>query len=191
LVGTTGPRIVVVPRWGGGPNDDWYPWLVSELAGITVDVLNMPSPDAPTIDAWTSAVVEALGDDPYTLARTLLIGHSVGCQAAVRAVAALPPGRSVAHLLGVAGWLWVDTPWDAIVPWLQTPIDPLAVADGAQAIRVLLSTDDPFTADHAANATAWRERFEAEVHLVPDAGHFNAAEQPIVLQHVRELFMQL
>ena len=25
-------RVLVVPRWGGGPDNDWYPWLCGQLS---------------------------------------------------------------------------------------------------------------------------------------------------------------
>jgi predicted alpha/beta hydrolase family esterase len=191
LVGVGRPRVIVVPRWGGTPSDDWYPWLRAELGEDAVEVLDMPEPGRPTIPAWTEAVSTALGDDPYALAQTMLVGHSVGAQAAMRALAALAPGRSVARLVCVAGWFTVDAPWDDLRPWIETPIDDAAVAEGAQRIRVLLSTNDPYTSDAEANAHAWRERLEAEVVIVPEARHFNAAQEPVVLEQVRELFVQL
>ena len=191
MVGIGGPRIVIVPRWGGTPDNDWYPWIRRELAGITVELLQMPDPGTPTIAAWTSTVRTALGDDPYALAQTMLVGHSVGAQAAMRAVAQLGDGRAVAKLLCVAGWFAVDAPWPEIRPWMDTPIDDTAVRDGAHSIHVLLSTNDPFTADHQANAAQWTTRLEAEVSVVDGAGHFNGAEEPVVLEHVRRLFAQL
>jgi hypothetical protein len=191
MVGVGGPRIVVIPRWGGTASDDWYPWLRRELAGISMHVLELPDPQAPTIESWTYGILEALGDDPYALAQTLLVGHSVGAQAALRATAMLAPGRAVANLLAVAGWLSIDEPWPEIQPWIDTPIDADEVAEGAHRIRVLISTNDPYTADHGANADAWRERFEAETVIVDDAAHFNAAQEPIVLHHVRELFAKM
>lgn len=191
LVGVGRPRILVVPRWGATPEDDWYPWLRSELGEGAVEVLLMPDPSRPTLEAWVDTVQRALGEDPYALAQTMLVGHSVGAQAALRALAGLGSGRAVARLVCVAGWFTVDAPWDDLTPWIETPIDDAAVSEGAQRIRVLLSTNDPFTADQETNARAWRERVDAEVVVVPDAGHFNAAREPIVLEHVRELFVQL
>lgn len=191
LVGVGRPRILVVPRWGATPADDWYPWLRSELGDGAVEVLHMPDPSRPTLEAWVDTVRQALGEDPYALAQTMLVGHSVGAQAALRSLAGLGSGRAVARLVCVAGWFTVDAPWDDLKPWIEAPIDDAAVSEGAHRIRVLLSTNDPFTADHEANARAWRERVDAEVVVVPDAGHFNAAREPAVLEHVRELFVQL
>lgn len=191
LVGVGRPRVVVVPRWGATPEDDWYPFIARELGEHAVQILAMPEPSRPTLEAWVPAVSAALGDDPYALAQTLLVGHSVGAQAALRALAALGSGRAVARLLCVAGWFSVDARWDEIRPWIEAPIDDAAVAEGAHRIRVLLSTDDPFTTDHEANARAWADRFDAEVVVVPGARHFDATQAPTVLEQIRELFVQL
>ncbi len=58
MVGLSAPRVLVVPRWGGTATDDWYAWLQSELPGTTV--LDLPQPDAPSLQAWTDAIVAAM-----------------------------------------------------------------------------------------------------------------------------------
>jgi len=63
---------------------------------------------------------QALGDDPEALAATVLMGHSVGVQAAMRALARLGDGRRVRGLLCVAGWWSVDAPWPALLAWWRT-----------------------------------------------------------------------
>jgi hypothetical protein len=185
-------RLLIIPRWAGGPESDFYPWLGRVLADRApppfeeVRALRMPDPGAPVIDAWVSVVREALGDDPDLAAETVLLGHSVGCQAVLRALAGLPAGRHVAGALLVAGWFWVDKPWETLRPWMDTPVDLAAVRAACPRTVVLLSDDDPFTADAAANGRAWEERLGAEVRLVPGAKHFNAAEEPAVLEALLE-----
>lgn len=189
LVGLSAPRVIIVPRWGGTANDEWYPWLASELPGV--DVLDLPNPEAPDLDVWTAGVAAAVGDDPYALARTCLIAHSAGCRAALHALTKLPPGRAVNKVLFVAGWWTIDEPWPEIQPWIDAPLDLELVKDGFQSLEVLLSTNDPFTADHEANAAQWREQLDAEVVVVAEAKHFNGIQQPIVLDKARELFAEL
>ncbi len=182
-------RLVVVPRWGGGPASDWYPWLAAELGRIApppfdvVEVAAMPDPDLPTVPGWVSRVGEVLGDDPEALRRTVVAGHSVGCQAVLRALAELPDGVSVGGVLCVAGWFWVDEPWDTLRPWLETPFD-VGRAHRAAGDRVVavLSDDDPFTADWRANAAAWAARLGATTLVVPGAGHFNGRQYPPIRQ---------
>lgn len=185
--------MLIVPRWAGSPGSDFYPWLLdrlrSEHPGLFAEAraLALPRPELPDVQAWPDAISQALGTDADLLARTYVIAHSVGCQALLRSLAELPEGRHVAGVLCVAGWWEIDRPWDSIRPWL-TPIPHLervrAAAGDLQdlgMLRVLLSDDDPFTADHAANQRAWQERLGARVELVRGGRHFNAAEEPAVL----------
>jgi uncharacterized protein len=182
-------RLVVVPRWGGHPASDWYPWLAAELHRIDpppfdeVAVAAMPDPDLPKVAAWVARVREVLGEDPEALRRTVVAGHSVGCQAVLRALAELPDAARVAGVLCVAGWFWVDEPWETLRAWLDIPVDldRTRRAAGDRVVAVL-SDDDPFTSDWAANAAAWTSKLGATTVVVPGAGHFNGRRYPPIRQ---------
>jgi predicted alpha/beta hydrolase family esterase len=179
-------RLCIIPRWSGTPQSDWYPWLTRRLAAETpvqytpVLVQAMPEPQEPRIDTWVPAVRTLLGDDPAEIARTVIIGHSVGCQAVVRALATLPAGVSVAATVCVAGWWDVAEPWETLKPWIATPFDESRAQAAAGRLIVVLSDNDPYTPDHARNAAAWQRRLGAEVVMVPGGEHFNAGKAPAV-----------
>lgn len=186
-------RLLVVPRWAGTPRSDYYPWLVSALAAdpkrpfTSVVIADLPDPGTPRLDTWPPAILRLLGDDPAVLADTFILGHSVGCQALLHALAAFPAGAHVAGMLAVAGWWRVDSPWPTILPWQERLPDLTRARAALPALTVLLSDDDPFTADHAGNAALWRERLGARIEVVPGARHFNAAEEPAVLSTLLRL----
>jgi len=183
-------RLVVVPRWGGNPGSDFYPWLVSSLAdsGLEVVVCDLPDPGTPRLDTWPPAILAVLGAEREALARTWVLAHSVGCQAALHALAGLPEGLQIAGLLAVAGWWTVDRPWPTILPWQDNLPDVARVRAAVPRVSLLLSDNDPFTADHASNAALWRERLAAEVTMAPGAKHFNnCGEEPAVLAALRRL----
>lgn len=178
-------RVVVMPRWSGTPESDWYPWLRGALGGWggALDVLALPDKDAPTITGCVEAIDAAVDAavDAATVGSTLLVGHSVGCQAMVRWLAQRSGGTRAAGLLAVAGWWAVDAPWPSIVPWIELPVDTARARAAVERVVVLLSDNDPFTADHAGNAEQWRARMGAEVRVAPGARHFNGAVEPAVL----------
>lgn len=177
-------RILVTPRWAGTPEDDWYCWLAEQLPEVSVERLPLPNRTAPTIAGCVVAFGAALdAGDPAT---TLCIGHSVSVQGWLRTFAANPE-RRVAGLLGVAGWWTVDQRWDAIVPWIDTPHDLARIRQACPRVRVLLSTNDPYTGDYETNMMRWLNRLDAAVDLIPDAEHFNAAAEPAVLAAVRRM----
>jgi hypothetical protein len=183
--------LTIVPRWAGGPDSDFYPWLTGQLREQpgpfgAVRALEMPDPKQPTVAGWGAALSSALGPAPAE--GTVLLGHSVGCQAVLRYLATLPPGRTVEGALLVAGWWSVDAPWDSLRPWMDTPLDLERVRSAARRFVVLLSDNDPFTSDHRENGRLWSERLGAQVVLVPGARHFNAAQEPAVLSALRTHF---
>jgi hypothetical protein len=200
-------RLCIVPRWGGTSNSDWYPWLRAqdevqsrfdedEILGPEIEV-----PGTPTIDAWMASLTAACGTGPGSaeiLARTAFIGHSVGCQAVLRYLASLPAGVRTAGCVLVAGWWTVDEPWDSLQPWLVPPGvagvpagDPALWLERVRAASprflVLISDNDPFTADWQATKAAWQERLGATVRVIPGAKHFNATEAPAVVDALLEL----
>lgn len=183
--------LFIVPRWAGRPDTDFYPWLEENLResprGLApVRTLDMPNPSTPTIEAWVGTLGAAVGPAPAP--STILMGHSVGCQTVLRYLATLPPGHAIDGVLLVAGWWEVDTPWESLIPWLQTPVDLDRVRAAARRFVVLLSDNDPFTSDSVRNRQLWEERLGAEVVLAPGARHFNNPHEPAVLETLLSRF---
>ncbi|MCA9652993.1 MAG: alpha/beta hydrolase [Myxococcales bacterium] len=179
-------RLLIVPRWSGTGDSDFYPWLREQVADAFTDIEAAslrPTPGAPEIAPCVAELRARLSEDRE---RTVLLGHSVGNQVVMRTLAELP-GPAVAGCLLVAGWYRVDEPWDSIRPWIDAPIDDERVRAMAGPLRVLVSTDDRFTADHEATRAAFESRLGARVRVVEGRDHFNASPQPEVLEELRAL----
>lgn len=180
-------RLIIVPRWAGKSDSDFYPWLLEKLKTEhpgrfdEVRALDLPRPELPEVGVWPAAIAAALGSDRETLARTYILAHSVGCQALIRCLGELAPAVQVAGVLAVAGWWELDQPWDSIRPWLA-PVDTLNRARAAaKKWTVLLSDNDPFTSGWQRNRQLWEERLGAHCRLAPGGRHFNAPAEPEVL----------
>lgn len=174
---TTFSRILLTPRWAGTIESDWYPWLVEELGSPPIELVPLPEHSAPTIAGCVQEFGRALdAGDPAT---TLCVGHSVSVQGWLHTLAD-QPDRQVVGLLAVAGWWTVDEPWPTIEAWIAAEHDFTAIRSACPDIRVLLSDNDPFTRDHAANAEQWRHRLGATVTVVAGTKHFNAPTSPDV-----------
>lgn len=103
------PRLVIVPRWGGDPTSDFYPWLRREVAATFDDTATaplLPTPDAPQIAPSVAHLADLLGDDPT---ESWVLARSVGCQVAMRTLERLD-GPRVAGCLFVAGWFMLAGP---------------------------------------------------------------------------------
>jgi uncharacterized protein len=182
-------NVVIVPRWAGHATSDWYPWFIRECShrhGFSdIRALELPSPEAPTIDGWTAAISAALDHD--ALAETILVGHSVGCRALMHALARLPAGRTIGGLACVAGWWTVDRPWPTIIPWIEAPLDLDRVRAAAPTIEVIVSDNDPFTALSAADVARW-EALGARVRVIHGGLHFNRGEEPAIRDALIDAF---
>ena len=183
-------RILLVPRWAGRRDSDFYPWLEATLIerGFRgeFDVIALRPPDAPDLAATVAAVRGRLAP-PALAARTLLIGHSVGAQAAMRALADLVPAVELSAFLAVAAWWTIDDPWPTIDPWIDTPFDWARARASARRRIVLLSDNDPFTKDSTQTRRLFEDRLAADVRMHPGAAHFNATQEPAVLAAVLDL----
>src|SRR5262249_10068968 len=157
----TAPRrirtAILVPRFGGDATVDWYPTALRQLAdlGIRATVVSLlPEPTAPDIDETVAAIAKAVGDDPHRIAQTILIGHSVGSRALPAYLNRHGAHGTFAGLVSVAGWFTVDDviSYPAVAPWVNMDLNFASIASAAGPITVLLSDNDPFTADWRANA---------------------------------------
>ena len=176
---------MLVPRWAGTERSDWYPWFERTIAPRGCSVCPLDVPEAPTIEGCVrnlQALMKGRSSED-----TWLIGHSVGCQAVLRFLETCSPDFCAAGVLCVAGWWTIDEPWETIRPWIETPIELPKVKAAARGFSVLLSDNDPFTADHQKNAQRWREGLGAQVHMAPGRKHFNQAEEPEVLKVLQAL----
>jgi len=190
----TAPRrirtAILVPRFGGDATADWYSAALPQLAdlGIRTKVVSLlPEPTAPGIDETVAAIAKAVGDDPHEIAQTFLIGHSVGSRALLAYLSRHGAHRTFAGLVSVAGWFRVDdvTSYPAVAPWVNMDLNFASIASAAGPITVLLSDNDPFTADWRANAADWLGKLGAEVHIAHGAGHYMTTSPGPVLDTIR------
>ncbi|MDA0654225.1 MAG: alpha/beta hydrolase [Proteobacteria bacterium] len=189
-------RIILVPRFGTTAGDDWYGWLEKKLRarkkfplGEWVFCDLQPKPDAPTLAACNKHLGKLLGDDPAALADTLVIGHSLGAQIALRTLAAMKGDAKVRGLLCAAGWLALDHPPRTLSEWIETRMDEKAAAAHAGAIVNVISTNDPNQMNADATAKVWRDgALGADVVFSSTPGHVSGREEPEVLDAVLKHF---
>jgi hypothetical protein len=97
------PRVILVHGWDGSPEGGWFPWLKKEMEnkGFKVLAPQLPKPEEPRISNWVPKIKEAVGEPDE---QTYFVGHSMGCQAIARYLAALPEGTKVGGAVFVAGF---------------------------------------------------------------------------------------
>lgn len=175
-------RAFIIHGYLSFPEEAWLPWLKAQLEqrGCTVALPAMPRPDHPVIGEWIPFIARLIGEPDHA---TLLVGHSLGCQAVVRYLETVGvAGKSVARTLLVAGDFPVERPVAeaarashgnaVLVPWFSQGVDAAAVKRAAGECTVILSDNDPYIDVPAAIAT-FRTALDPKIVIVPGGGHFN------------------
>lgn len=72
-------KVYIVHGWDGSPDEPLFMWLDKNLTekGYEVKRLSMPDPEVPVIEKWVTKLGEEVNPDE----NSILVGHSVGCQA--------------------------------------------------------------------------------------------------------------
>ncbi len=169
-------RAVIVHQWMGGANDDWRPWLKTELMkrGWEVIMPDMPDMDTPVIEKWVTHLASVVGK---STSDTYFIGHSIGCQTILRYLETIdtPVGGAVF----VAGWFDLENLEDEEVaaiaqPWIETPIDIQKVKNVLPRSTLIISDNDPYGA-FESNMKKFTE-LGSTIAILHDAGHLTAED---------------
>lgn len=181
-------KVYIIHGWGGSPKGAWMPWLAEELhaRGYEVYLPEMPDTEHPTIEVWVKALQEII-QQPNE--ETVLVGHSVGCQAILRYLERLPEGVVVKKCVFVAPWFMLknldsDDEWRIASTWLDTPINPEKVMAHCKDFRAIFSSNDPYVPSN--NVKAFENKFATQTRVEQNMGHFDHEELPVVLEEIEQ-----
>lgn len=202
-------RVIIVHRWDGKPNSDWYQWLKKELEkkGFSVEIPNMPNTAEPEIGAWISHLKKVVGNSKEDV---FFVGHSIGCQTIMRYLEHLSSNKKaapkklhfvrnnikIAGIVFVAGWLKLENLEDDDVkalarPWIETPINFDKVKEKTKNITVFLSSNDPYGAVKE-NEKIFKKNLGANIIIEKNKGHFlkedGITKVPEVLEELKKWF---
>lgn len=171
-------RAYLIHGWGGSPEGGLLPWLKGELEarGYVVDAPQMPDATEPAFEKWVPFLEERVGvpDD-----ETLIVGHSMGGQAALRLLERLPEGTRVGTVALVAPVIETILGMgadDARVarPWLDRAFDAEKIRRSVRSLVGIFSDNDryiPLTSEAIV-----REQFGARTVVLSNRGHFSGDE---------------
>lgn len=163
------PRVVIVQSYTGKPDTNWYPWLKEQLQvrGVETTVPKMPNTKAPKLKSWLTALKKAIGEPDDGL---VLVGHSLGAPTILRYLETLPAGTKVAGVVLVAGFAepihfseldeFTSGEWN----------DALITANSGRIIAINSDNDHHVPIEMAEHI---RDRFDADLHIMHEAGHIN------------------
>jgi len=179
----------LVHGWEGNPDNCWFPWLKTELEKLDYNVVipAMPESDSPEINAW----INKLQDICELNEQTIMIGHSIGCQAILRFLE--KTAKKIKAVFMVAGFInlnHLETEEEQIIakPWLTTPIDFDKIKTLAKYIAFFSDNDPDVDMD---DSEIFSEKLNAKIIIEHDKGHFSddagVFELHSLLHEVKEL----
>ncbi len=185
-------RVFIIHGWGGSPEEPMHKWLKEHLENkeYEVHVPEMPHPDNPTINAWTSHLKKIVKNPDKD---TYFIGHSIGCQTIMRYIEGLPENVKLGKVVFIAGWFKLDNleseEEETIAkPWMQNNIDFNKIKNKIEKLLVFLSDNEPYGFVEE-NAKMFKEKLNAKVIIEHEKGHFTAddgvTEFPFVLRELQ------
>jgi predicted alpha/beta hydrolase family esterase len=173
-------KAIIIPGNGDdNPEDKWFPYLVTELGKIGIEVVNVKYPDAVLARRkYWIPFLEKLGADE----NTILIGHSSGAVAAMRYAEDHKIFGSI--LVGACYTdLGVDT--EKISKYYDEPWDWEAIKNNQKWIAQFASTDDPYIPIEEARHV--HKNLETEYYEFTDQGHFGGDKGRVTFPEIVEI----
>lgn len=182
-------RFVIIHGYTASPDAHWFPWLREELTreGHSVDVVALPSPDAPNHDEWVAAISQGI---EHLDSKTCVITHSLGGVATLSSLSSLAGPQAEWNLSG----LFMISPFTEhlqAIPELDAFIDAAHVDLGRITprighIEVFYSTNDVRVEPELTLQLA--EQLGTTPTPVDNAGHFcledGFSEFPALYEHI-------
>lgn len=158
-------QALILHAWYEKPENNWYPWLKTELEtrGYKVFI-----PDLPTMQTNLPDMQQQLNFIEKTVtidSETIVVGHSIGCLLAMR----LAEKHTFGKMFLVAGWDFNELSVEHRLFW-KTPINHTMIKQHIKEIYVISSDNDPYTTAFAAEEMS--KRLSGKFILIKGAGHF-------------------
>ncbi len=189
-------KVYIVHGWDGSPDEPLFKWLDKELTlkGYEVFRVAMPTPETPIIETWVERLQESINLD----SETILVGHSVGCQAIMRYLETLSEESRIDGVVLLAPWMKLDQTTieeegEEVVeiarPWMETAINFNKVKLIAGKIIAIFSDNDDFV--ELSQKDFFEEKLNAQTIVEHEKGHFSPAENISELPSALESILSL
>jgi len=188
-------RVFIIHGWDGHPEEGIFPWLKKELQdrGFFVSNPHMPDPLRPKIDKWIEFLKDEIGVPDEN---TFLFGHSIGVQAILRYLGALPGDVKVGGVVMLAGWVHLtdeayetEDDHDIAKPWLETSIDWEGIKSHSGNFIGIFSDNDPLVP--ISDAKIFENNLGAKTIIEKGKGHFSGSDGIKALPSALEAVLEI
>ena len=165
-------RVAIVHGSYGTPEENWFPWLASELRkdGLNVVVPKFPTPDGQTFANWQTVFRTEVGPIHSDM---VLVGHSAGPGFILKMLQlADAPACASFFVSGFVGPLGLDD-FDPINNALfGGTFDWERIRKNAGQVRVYNSDNDPYVP--LSKGTELAQNLGVALTVIKNGGHINA-----------------
>lgn len=167
-------RVIIIHGTFGAPDENWFPWLASQVSTLGVETLRptMPTPEGQSLESWRAAFRrQARRID----SNTILVGHSLAPAFILDLLqSAEEPVRGsflVSGFLGLLGLPEFDELNETFV--CRDDLNWPRIRENAGRVFVYNSDNDPYVPLDRGEHLA--DNLGVELRVVPGAGHINAS----------------
>lgn len=162
---------IIIHGTYGNPDENWFPWLKTELEkiGYQVYVPTFPTPENQNLESW----LKVIGDLHKNIgAQTIFIGHSVGASFILSIIEALDlPVRAAFLVSGFLGLLDNEEFDNLNKEFVNQKFDWGKINRNVQDIYLYHSNNDPYVPVERAYELA--ANLGVEPIIIENGGHFN------------------
>lgn len=173
-------KVIFIPgNGGGGPNDNWFPYLKDKLEELKIEVIASEFPDNQL--ARESYWVPFLKNNLKADEKSILVGYSSGAIAALR----FAETNKIFGSVIVCGY---HTDLGLITEkqsgYFDRPLDWEAIRRNQKWVIQFASPSDPWIP--IAEARFLQEKLNTEYHELPDRGHYGSLEFPELFEELKK-----
>ena len=166
-------QAVIIHGTEGTPEENWFPWLKSELEklGYKVAAPQFPTPENQNPKSWLAVLDQAVTKFDNNL---IMIGHSLGAALILRKLEQLQqPIRASFFASGFVGNIG-NPHFDSLnAPFFRTPFDWNRIRRNCQDFFAYFGDNDPYVPREKAEELA--KDLNIRLRIIKGGGHLNAS----------------
>lgn len=173
-------KVIFIPgNGGGGPTDNWFPYLKRELEKLGLQVIAVDFPDnyIARESSWVPFIRDSLDADE----ETILIGHSSGAIAAMRLA---ETDKLLGSVLVGAYYTDLNLPIEKESEYFNRPWDWESIKENQKWIIQFASINDPWIPIEEARFV--HHKLDTEYHEFLDQGHFEGDTRKLEFPELME-----
>lgn len=182
-------KIYIIHGYYASPNEHWFPWFVEKVYavyGIEVEVLRMPTPESPYVEAWLEKLHDKIGIPNNEM---FIVAHSLGCVALLRYLDSLHESFTLGGMILVSPF---DKPLEVfpnLDPFVDVTLNYAKLSRNVLQKHVIFSDNDMYVPPSISKTLG--VKLDSALLEIPRGGHFLGIEGFETFPELYEIFRQM